>query len=103
MASPTRGSTSTSLWRVQLSPGRPPTLHQLTEEELFYVLGGHAKVRLGDEETEVGAGDCIIVPPSTPFSLEAVGTSTFEAICCFPVGGRARLEDGHEFTPSWAE
>jgi mannose-6-phosphate isomerase-like protein (cupin superfamily) len=93
----------TSLWRVELTPGAPGTPHELTAEELFVVLDGRAKVRLADDESEAGPGDCIIVPPNTPFTLEAVGTSVFSAICCFPVGGRARLADGNEFTPPWAE
>jgi mannose-6-phosphate isomerase-like protein (cupin superfamily) len=91
------------MWRVELMPGSAGTPHELTAEELFFVVDGHARVRLADEEGQAGPGDCIIVPPNTPFALEALGTSVFTAICCFPVGGRARLADGNEFTPPWAE
>jgi mannose-6-phosphate isomerase-like protein (cupin superfamily) len=93
----------TSVWRVELTPGTPGTPHQLTAEEVFFVLEGRAKVRLAGDVSEAGPGDCIIVPPDTPFALEAVGPSDFAAICCLPVGGRARLADGNEFTPPWAE
>jgi mannose-6-phosphate isomerase-like protein (cupin superfamily) len=103
LATPTRGSRTTSVWRVELTPGTPGTPHELTDEEVFVVLEGRAKVRLAADTSEAGPGDCIIVPPNTPFSLEAVGASTFAAICCLPVGGRARLPDGKEFAPPWSE
>jgi mannose-6-phosphate isomerase-like protein (cupin superfamily) len=91
------------MWRVELTPGQPGTPHELTAEEVFFVLAGRAKVHLAGELGEAGPGDCIVVPPHTPFSLEATGAEAFSAICCLPVGGRARLADGHEFTPPWAE
>lgn len=103
LATPKRGSRETSVWRVELSPGTPGTPHELTAEEVFVVLEGRAKVRLGSDESEAAVGDCIIVPPNTPFSLEALGKAPFAAICCFPVGGRGRLADGKEFAPPWAE
>jgi quercetin dioxygenase-like cupin family protein len=101
LATPKRGSRATSVWRVDLAPGTPGTLHELTSEEVFVVLEGRARVRLAAEESEAGPGDTIVVPANTPFSLEAL--APFSAICCFPVGGRARLADGNEFTPPWAE
>lgn len=103
LATPSRGTRSTSVWRVELQPGTPARPHELTAEEVFVVLSGRAQVRIGDEQSEVGPGDCMIVPPDTLFSLEAVGDRAFAALCCFPVGGRARLADGNEFTPPWAE
>ncbi len=103
LATPTRGSISNSVWRVELSPNTPPTPHELTEEEIFVVLQGRARVRIGEESGEAGVGDCIAVPPQTPFEIEAAGTEDLVAICCMPVGGRARMSDGHELSPPWAE
>lgn len=102
LASPARGSTRTSMWLVELAAGHPPTPHQLTAEELFFVIEGEARVRIGNEACSVVTGDCIIVPPATPFSLEAVGAAPFKAVCCLPVGGEARLEGGEAFVPPWA-
>jgi mannose-6-phosphate isomerase-like protein (cupin superfamily) len=102
LATPSRGSATTSIWLVELSRGRPVTPHELTAEEVFVVLNGRASVRLGGEQCEVGPGDCIVVPPYTPFSAEAVGSVPFVAVCCLPAGGRARLANGEEFVPPWA-
>ncbi len=103
LASPSTGSVRNSVWRVDLSPGTPATPHQLTVEEVLVVLAGRARVSLAGRVAEATTGDCIVVPPDTTFSLEAMGEEPFSALCCFPVGGRARLSDGNEFTPPWAE
>lgn len=103
LASPTRGSAETSVWRVEIAPHTPATPHQLTREEVFVVLRGRARVRIGAEQSEAGAGDCIVVPPHTLFELTNAGEEVLEAICCLPVGGQARVGEGASFTPPWAE
>jgi quercetin dioxygenase-like cupin family protein len=103
LATPSRGSRETSLWRVQLGPHATGAPHQLTREEVFIVLKGHARVRIGAEESEACAGDAIIVPPDTDFALENASDEPFEALCCLPVGGQARVAEGPAFTPPWAE
>ncbi|MEP6835336.1 MAG: cupin domain-containing protein [Gemmatimonas sp.] len=102
LATPTRGSADTSVWRVEIAPGSPATPHQVTREEVFIVLAGRARVRLGDEVQEAAVGDAIVVPRDTPFELSVVGEETLHAICCLPVGGQACLVDGTTFVPPWA-
>ena len=102
LATPTRGSTDTSVWLVEVDPGTPATPHVLTREEVFVVLGGRADVRLGDVQHEAGPGDAIVVPAGTPFALAAAGDEPLRALCCLPVGGQARLARGEPFTPPWA-
>lgn len=102
LATPSRGSRATSVWRVSIAAGTPATPHELTSEEIFVVLSGRADVRLGDEQRTVETGGVIVVPPDTPFALASAGTETLEALCCMPVGGQARLPDGTAFTPPWA-
>lgn len=103
LASPSRGSRETSLWTVELAPETPATPHELTKEEVFYVLSGKARVRLGGEEGEAHPGDAIVVPPNTPFELSALGSDPLRAVCCLPVGGEARLADGTTFAPPWSQ
>jgi mannose-6-phosphate isomerase-like protein (cupin superfamily) len=102
LATPSRGSRETSVWRVELAPYVEPATHQLTREEVFVVLSGRARVRIGGEEAEAGAGDVIVVPPDTDFSLASATDQPLEALCCLPVGGQARMQ-GRVFTPPWAE
>jgi mannose-6-phosphate isomerase-like protein (cupin superfamily) len=102
LATPSRGSRETSVWRVEIRPGTPATPHQVTREEVFVVLKGKARVRIEDESTEVCAGDVIVIPVDTTFEITNAGAEPLEALCCLPVGGQARL-DGRVFTPPWAE
>ena len=62
LATPSRGSSDTCVWKVEIAPGTPGTPHRLTREEVFVVLAGRAEVRLGDTVSEAGPGDAIVVP-----------------------------------------
>lgn len=102
LATPTSGSTDTSVWLVEIDAGTPATPHELTREEVFVVLSGRAAVRIGDRDQEAAAGDAIVVPSGVPFALAPVGAEPLRALCCLPVGGQARLPGGEPFTPPWA-
>ncbi|WP_138734248.1 cupin domain-containing protein [Modestobacter excelsi] len=103
LATPSRGSTDSSVWAVEIAPGAQGAPHQLTREEVFVVLDGRADVRIGDERATAGPGDAIVVPPGVPFALAAAGDEPLRALCCLPVGGRAQLPGGAPFVPPWAQ
>jgi quercetin dioxygenase-like cupin family protein len=103
LATPSRGSSETSVWLVEIAPGTAGTPHRLTREEVFVVLSGRAEVRLGGEVSVADAGDAIVVPAAVPFALAPVGDEPRRALCCLPVGGQGQLADGEPFTPPWAE
>jgi len=102
LATPSRGSTDTSVWLVDIAPGTAGVPHRLTREEVFVVLSGRAEVRLGDTVSSAEAGDAIVVPPDVPFALAPIGNDALRAVCCLPVGGQGMLADGEPFTPPWA-
>ena len=102
LATPSRGATDTSVWKVEYSPDAA-TPHSLTREEVFVVLEGAALVRIAGNETRAGAGDAIVVPADAEFELANAGAGPLRLLCCLPVGGQARLADGSTFTPPWAE
>ena len=103
LATPSRGSTDVSVWRVEIPPGPDAVPHRLTRQEVFVLQQGRARVQLGDEVFEVETGGVIIVPPDTDFALCAAGDSVMEALCVLPAGGQAILPGGEPFTPPWAE
>ena len=103
LASPSRGSTRTSVWQVDIQPGNPAAPHQVTAEEIFVVLAGEATVALAKMKTTATAGDTIVVPANTDFALENSGSGPLRLICVLPVGGQARTPDGAVFTPPWAQ
>ena len=102
LATPSRGSTDTSVWQVEIAPGTPATPHRLTREEVFVVLEGQATVYLDGTTSVAHAGDAITVPSEVDFSITAAGSRPLRALCCLPVGGQGILADGVPFTPPWA-
>jgi quercetin dioxygenase-like cupin family protein len=102
LATPSRGSRETSVWRVQIDPGAPAAAHSLTREEVFVVLRGRAQVSIGDDHAVAEPGDAIVVPAGTRFALGNAGADVLELVCCLPVGGQATM-DGSTFTPPWAQ
>jgi mannose-6-phosphate isomerase-like protein (cupin superfamily) len=102
LASPSRGSQETSVWRIEVPPGTPAAPHELTREEILVVVAGRADVQLGDDRFGAGVGDAIVVPPATTFALSNAGDEPLRAIVCLPVGGQASL-GGTTFTPPWAQ
>src|SRR4051812_33315698 len=89
LATPTRGSTETSVWTVEIDPGTPATPHSLTREEVFVVLEGTATVAIAGERGRAGAGDAFVVPADVPFAVANEGAATVRMLCCLPVGGQA--------------
>ena len=102
LATPSRGSSETAVWQVEIGVGAPAAPHSLTREEVFVVLAGRAGMSIGGVEATAEEGDAIVVPPDTDFALSNSGDVPLRLLCCLPVGGQARL-DGQTFTPPWAE
>jgi len=103
LATPSRGSTDTAVWSVEIAPGTPATPHSLTREEVFVVMEGTASVRIAGRADEALAGDAIVVPAGLEFELANAGDGPLRLVCCLPVGGQGRLADGSTFVPPWAE
>ena len=103
-AAPSRGAKAVSLWRIELAPGTVSPLHEMDVEEVFLGIDGSAVAEIDGRQTTVAAGDCLILPAATPFTLTAGPDRPFQAVACMPAGGRATmLPDGATFVPPWAE
>ncbi len=51
-------------------------------EELYYFTSGTGTMRLGEEEGDVGTGDCVVIPPGTPHKLWNPGPEPLVLLCC---------------------
>lgn len=68
-------------------------------EEIYYFTGGRGRMRLDDEEHDVGAGDCVVIPPGTRHKLWAGPDEDLVLLCaCSP----AYSDDDTELTESAA-
>jgi quercetin dioxygenase-like cupin family protein len=102
LAAPSRGARENAAWRVSLDPGTPAKLHQLSREEILIATAGSATASLNGDEIQLNAGDALIVPAFTDFSLANPNRTAFEAIAVLPVGARAMIEGGEPFLPPWS-
>ncbi len=101
LASPSRGSSESSVWRVELSASGATPAHQLDREEIFVALRGSATFTIDGALVILSAGDTLCIPAGTPFDI-MVGSDGLDAICVAPVGTQARFISGGEpFAPPW--
>ncbi len=62
--------------------GMPP--HTNTVEHEQYVLGGKARIGIGEEVVEVAKDDVLFIPAGVPHWYEALGDEPFEFLCLVP-------------------
>ena len=55
--------------------------HKKTEE-IYYFTAGAGRMKLGDDVAEIGAGDCVVIPPGTPHKLWAGEGADLVLLCC---------------------
>jgi mannose-6-phosphate isomerase-like protein (cupin superfamily) len=53
-----------------------------TTEEIYLFASGSGRMRLGDEEREVRAGDCVVIPPGERHKLWADEAGPLVLWCC---------------------
>ncbi len=58
--------------------------HTNRVEHEQFVLGGHAKVGIGDEIYEVQNGDIVFIPAEVPHRYTNFGEEPFEFLCLVP-------------------
>jgi mannose-6-phosphate isomerase-like protein (cupin superfamily) len=51
-------------------------------EELYYFVAGSGRMRLAEDEADVVAGDCVVIPPGTPHKLWNAGPEPLVLLCC---------------------
>ena len=51
-------------------------------EELYFIVAGTARMRLGDELLEVGSGDCVLIAPGVIHKLWNTSDERLRLLCC---------------------
>ena len=51
-------------------------------EEFYYFTSGAGRMRLGEDEAEIVAGDCVVIPPGTIHKLWNPGPEPLVLLCC---------------------
>jgi mannose-6-phosphate isomerase-like protein (cupin superfamily) len=75
-----------SLAEATVAPGGSTAAHyHRLSEELYLVTAGRGRLRIGDEEHEVEAGDCAVIPPGEVHRLQNTGDADLVVVCaCSP-------------------
>ena len=78
-----RASKSKAWQRQGFNPAgaQRPHWHRVTEE-IYYVLAGHGRMRIGESIRDVGPGDAIAIPPGEVHEITNTGTSELRFLCC---------------------
>jgi mannose-6-phosphate isomerase-like protein (cupin superfamily) len=72
-----------SLAEATLPPaGETAEHYHPRSEEIYYFVSGAGRMRLGEEEADVSAGDCIVIPPGTAHKLFNPGPHPLVLLCC---------------------
>jgi mannose-6-phosphate isomerase-like protein (cupin superfamily) len=76
-----------SLAEARLPPGGATTPHYHPRtEEIYYILEGAARMRIGGEERDVRAGDAIAIPPGQIHQITNTGNEVLKFLCCCAPG-----------------
>jgi len=72
-----------SLAEATLAPGGETDEHyHVLAEELYFFTAGGGRLRVGDDEREVHAGHCVVIPPGAPHKLWNTGSEPLVLLCC---------------------
>ena len=72
-----------SLAEARIPAGGATTEHyHPVAEEIYFITHGTGRMRIGDEEREVGEGDTIAIPPGARHKLWNIGGDTLHLLCC---------------------
>lgn len=70
--------------RFVMQPGGRMPNHTNQVEHEQYVLGGHARIGIGEEVYEVCQGDVVFIPAGIPHWYTNIGNKPFEFLCLVP-------------------
>jgi quercetin dioxygenase-like cupin family protein len=70
--------------KFSMKPGGGMPLHTNTVEHEQYVLGGRARIGIGEQIYEVQPGDVVFIPEGIPHFYDNTGDEPFEFLCIIP-------------------
>jgi mannose-6-phosphate isomerase-like protein (cupin superfamily) len=83
----TGNAVNQSLAEATVQPGGETIEHlHRTSEEIYFFTHGAGRLRLGDDERDVGPGDTVVIAPGVRHKLWCSGTEPLRLLCCCSPG-----------------
>jgi quercetin dioxygenase-like cupin family protein len=101
LAAPSRGSDETALFRIDLPAGGALPAHHHDHFDVFTVTAGSATMHIGDDESQISAGDAVVVPAEIVHWLEAGPDGTSIVVTMLAHTKLVRADDGSVIVPPW--
>ena len=80
---PSGNARNQSLAQATVPPGGDTIEHyHRTTEEIYLFTRGSGRMRLGDDEFAVRAGDCVVIDPGVKHKLWAADDDELVLLCC---------------------
>lgn len=80
---PSGNAANQSLAEAVVPPGGETVAHlHPRTEEIYLFTAGSGRMRLGEGEQAVRAGDCVVIPPATAHKLWADAREPLILLCC---------------------
>ena len=80
---PSGNSEQQSLAEAMVQPGEETVEHfHRTTEEIYLFTRGEGRMRLGEEEADVRAGDTVVIAPGVRHKLWNKGSDPLVLLCC---------------------
>lgn len=67
-----------SIAHARVEPGKHSYRHYLKQDEVYYILEGHGRMHVDDEEQDVAAGDAIHIPAGAVQWIENTGAGILD-------------------------
>lgn len=81
------GIRNQSLAEATLRPGQGTRAHLHPKaEEIYFILRGRGRMRMGSGQRDVGPGDAIAIPPGTSHQISTLGGEDLVFLCCCAPG-----------------
>jgi mannose-6-phosphate isomerase-like protein (cupin superfamily) len=76
-----------TLAEARLPSGASTTAHRhVKTEEIYYLLEGRGRMRVGEETRDVAAGDAVAIPPGAVHQITNMGGTVLKFLCCCAPG-----------------
>ncbi|GAB3762143.1 cupin domain-containing protein [Microlunatus parietis] len=100
LASPTQGTTSLAVWRVEMKAGKTGPDHAFDAEQVWTWLSGAATVSVDARAIDVREGDTLVIPAGVWRQVHT--DAGFTAVVAAAGGSRVTTKDGRDpFVPPW--